>query len=780
LNLGSSINHQSLIGAGTITHTTIDSYLDQAVKTTSSPTFYRQNVLGSTLGSGVISPYIRWGPGGAGYTRNSASLDFTYISAGHSSNNASISLHNCDPSIKFIEEGVVISPTTISTSSTTGALVVRGGVGIAGDVYIASNKHLVFPTESSIKKIILSHDGTGSYNYRGFGTKGTYMLYNIDSSSASHVFMSGNGETMANTLVQISGNLAAGGLRVFHTTASTSSTTGALTVAGGVGIGGAIFGGSSIRAATDCGLILTSDIDANTQAGSYCNLSTVDNIGVHWNRIVSGVNNAYEMTVSSTGELNIYNRSIGNYSIQINNTGLTKLSAGTFIYDGPKTDSTSSTTGVCRIDGGCGITKSVNIGARVTALNMTCSTAPTLDTDIVRKIDLTSYSPTGAIHITDTTDSTSTNTGALIVDGGIGIAKNAYIGGYLNAAASAKVSGSLELFNNTDSHQIKFVGSHTDGMGTLVANSYITFDYLTNLTISDARVKVASTEDSTSISSGSIITSGGLACAKSVYVGNSIVAGINATDEVSMTSFKWGSTNSASPRNYATMGFNFTSSGAAANYAYIGLGASESMKFLGTYTRSELPFKITDSTASSSTTSGALLVNGGAGIAGQVTSLTSKVTSTTDSTSTSTGALVVSGGIACAKAICAANYILPTIFDYEGGFTDDVNIPETIKHVYMKKIDNICKLFSTESITHKFWSLTNMMYLADSDGDQLFIPSAYRPPVVVYRTIIVDTSVMKISILPGGPITIHKLDESDFDVGVTTHIVWPFMIEYAI
>lgn len=745
LNLGSSINHQSLIGAGTLTHTTIDSYLDQAVKTTSSPTFYRQNVLGSTLGSGVISPYIRWGPGGAGYTRNSASLDFTYISAGHSSNNASISLYNCNPSIKFIEEGVVISPTTISTSSTTGALVVRGGVGIGGDVYIASNKHLVFPSESSTKKIILSHDGTGSYNYRGFGTNGPYMLYNIDSSAASHMFMSGIGETMANTLVQISGNLASGGLRVFHTTASTSSTTGALTVAGGVGIGGAIFGGSSIRAATDCGLILTSDIDANTQAGSYCNLSTVYNIGVHWNRIVSGVNNAYEMTVSSTGELNIYNRSIGNYSIRINNTGLTKLSAGTFIYDEPKTDSTSSTTGVCRIDGGCGITKSVNIGARVTALNMTCSTAPTLDTDIVRKVDLTSYSPTGAIHITDTTDSTSTSTGALIVDGGIGIAKNTYIGGYLYT------NGAIRSANSCGWHCLTAIpyGANIGSYVTCGLND----DYAAVILNSIDQDEV---EQRWSI--------------------------INDTKDLLITDITAGTCSMAFKRTGQVKCYStFDASGieTAAFEIYGGLGVSKNV-YIGGSTH------IVKDTASTSTTTGALIVTGGVGIAKEayIGGLT-RITNDTDSTSISTGALVVSGGAAITKNLNTAtvnNIIMKKFATFSAGWTDNNDNPEALKNFDTIRINNNVTITQTIDIVHNMATPVSYMELQNNDGN-VSVASECKPSVkrrtIVHGMIDGAPEIFEIRIDTTGYMAIFRISGLSFTTGDHVTIfcqTWTYVI----
>ena len=42
----------------------------------------------------------------------------------------------------------------------------------------------------------------------------------------------------------------------------------------------------------------------------------------------------------------------------------------------------------------------------------------------------------GAVNVDDTTDSTSATTGSLIVDGGLGVAKNVYIGAGLSVAGT--------------------------------------------------------------------------------------------------------------------------------------------------------------------------------------------------------------------------------------------------------------------------------------------------------------------------------------------------------
>jgi hypothetical protein len=92
---------------------------------------------------------------------------------------------------------LLLSNTTPSSSTTTGALVVRGGVGVAGSLFI-------------------NNTGDVSANLGAF-------------------------QTYANTKIGTNTN---SNLVVVATTASTSTTTGALVVAGGAGLAGAIYAGS--------------------------------------------------------------------------------------------------------------------------------------------------------------------------------------------------------------------------------------------------------------------------------------------------------------------------------------------------------------------------------------------------------------------------------------------------------------------------------------------------------------------------------------------------------
>lgn len=81
----------------------------------------------------------------------------------------------------------------------------------------------------------------------------------------------------------------------------------------------------------------------------------------------------------------------------------------------------------------------------------------------------------GTLKAVDTTASSSTTTGALIVSGGAGIAGNAYVGGTLNATGQTNASGGLAVTGKTSVEEVleKVTVSATAATGT------INFDALT-------------------------------------------------------------------------------------------------------------------------------------------------------------------------------------------------------------------------------------------------------------------------------------------------------------
>jgi len=112
------------------------------------------------------------------------------------------------------------------------------------------------------------------------------------------------------------------------------------------------------------------------------------------------------------------------------------------------TASTSTNTGALVIDGGVGVSGSLNIGNTSTIAGAEIITTATWANFInLQTVTDSGNSTTNVIHILNTTESTGTGTGALIVDGGISAAKRIHCESL--QIADAIMDSSKILVNNT-------------------------------------------------------------------------------------------------------------------------------------------------------------------------------------------------------------------------------------------------------------------------------------------------------------------------------------------
>lgn len=153
--------------------------------------------------------------------------------------------------IQVTTNNINIVPTAASTSSSTGALTVAGGVGIGGSLYVASATGISGVTINN-GVIVGSLSGTAT-------TAQNVNVVNANSNSAHSILFSPNATgsgvaASSNTTFSYNPNsliLSTSGLAVTSSTASSTTSSGALVVTGGVGIGGSFNVGNKAKFADE-------------------------------------------------------------------------------------------------------------------------------------------------------------------------------------------------------------------------------------------------------------------------------------------------------------------------------------------------------------------------------------------------------------------------------------------------------------------------------------------------------------------------------------------------
>ena len=190
--------------------------------------------------------------------------------------------------------GLAVTATTASTSPTSGALVVTGGVGISGSLRVGDRANTTFsgyqiagfavsfnnnvnfviqnahPGAANFTRLFLAND-LNNYAEITFANSLASFAFpqylNISNTFGNIHITAGSGFSIQMTGGMILNSL---GTRITTvSTASTSTTTGALVVTGGVGIGGSIFGGSTISAADNIEIKSAKELRLNNSGNTF-------------------------------------------------------------------------------------------------------------------------------------------------------------------------------------------------------------------------------------------------------------------------------------------------------------------------------------------------------------------------------------------------------------------------------------------------------------------------------------------------------------------------------
>lgn len=458
-------------------------------------------------------------------------------------------------------------------------------------------------TDFEIDRIDTSH-GSGAQNLVLLTVNGTGK-FNIDTSG--DVFTSGfyasSGSAFIGNALNVTGiSTLTGVLNVLSSTASTNTISGAIVDSGGLGVSGNTFiggtlnvtGASTLTGAVAMGstLITTGNITDSalssgnvyiTGNGTKVLTGTAATNSTILGRYSDGTFTAFALGANMTMNATTIDATVGSGSGTVTsvtsadtNIGVatttttpvltlnTTLAGATFTFNGT-TASTTTLTGTIVTSGGIGISKAAFIGG---TLNVTG--ASTL---------------AGDVNVSSSTASTTTTSGAIITAGGLGVAKNLFVGGTSNVTGNATITGTRLNFPTN-------VSMITGPMGGSFANRLA---FQTNDgTFTKIHVMAGETGTANSVA------------------GFNFVA-FNSTANTPYLSMELSGDNAADGNTGMFLNLGHLGSGLTGNvYVWQADGGN-----IAVLTKAGI-FTLNATTASTSTTTGALVVGGGLGVAGNI------------------------------------------------------------------------------------------------------------------------------------------------------------------
>jgi hypothetical protein len=343
---------------------------------------------------------------------------------------------------------VTLTANTTSSSTTSGTLVVTGGLGVSGAIYAGSLQST--PIGSVTRQ-------SGAFTTL---TSNAATTFTQNTASTSTV----TGTVVVTGGVGVSGAIYAGSLQntpigsatrnsgafttltanstttVTATTGATSTATGAFQVSGGVGIAERLYAGSiqntpigSVTASTAAFTTLTASSTVTLSPASAAVAISPTGTGT----VVISPAGALTIGPSTLGTIN--NMSIG---ASTRSTGafttLTSNGATTFTQN---TASSSTATGTLVVTGGVGISGNIYAGG----IQNTPIGGTTRNTGA-----FTTLTSNGATTFTVGTASSSTATGALVVTGGVGVSGAIFAGSITSVGVLTSQGGTAGIIGYTN------------------------------------------------------------------------------------------------------------------------------------------------------------------------------------------------------------------------------------------------------------------------------------------------------------------------------------------
>jgi hypothetical protein len=345
---------------------------------------------------------------------------------------------------------------------------------------------LVFPSAQGSASNVLINDGTGILSW-GNPTADPNFSVPVsitdatDSVSVSTGALKVSGGVGIVKDVYIGGNLNVNDeVRITNTNGSTDSSTGALIVSGGMGVNGRI-STEELNVALDSTMTGTLIINGVTGEGDGLSVSNGIYVGTASTMngtLIIGSNTTMSGTLSVTGGAIFYDPTVSSSSI----TGALQVKGGVGIskelYVGGvlSVGGDSTMTGTLIINGsgtGLDILNGLNVGGD-----------STMDGTLIIGSNTTmsgTLSVTGGGIFHNATNSTTTNSGALQVVGGVGIGLDVFVGGKMNITGNSTMVGTLGVTGDTSITNLSHNGRISGKVRTIAGATSLDDDYILNV-----------------------------------------------------------------------------------------------------------------------------------------------------------------------------------------------------------------------------------------------------------------------------------------------------------
>ena len=316
-----------------------------------SPSSIGASFLTSTQ-SGVLA-WISAPSGGGSGSVNSGTATY----AAHYATTSTAVSENAN--LQFTGTGVSIGGRINSTSITSGSFYVYGGVGITGNAFIGGTAYIPSTTPSNISNLLVSNNTATTTT-----TSGALVV-------SGGLGLAGNAFIGATVYVPSSTASNFSNLLVSNTTATTTTTSGALVVSGGLGLAGNAFIGGTIyipsTTASNFSNLLVSNNTSSTSTSTGA-LVSAGGLGIAGNAFIGGTF-VHQSSTSSVGTNSGSVTLAGGIGIAGN-----AFIGGTFVQQN-STSSVGTNSGAITVVGGVGIAGNAFIGGTTTIQSTQATTS---------------------------------------------------------------------------------------------------------------------------------------------------------------------------------------------------------------------------------------------------------------------------------------------------------------------------------------------------------------------------------------------------------------------